>query len=43
MDAPFAWRLFFKALSDGERRSGYRWTGDERLAAAMAATLAVMA
>jgi uncharacterized protein (TIGR03083 family) len=38
-----AWRIFFKALSDGERRAGITASGDARLAAPMATTLAVMA
>ena len=43
MDERFAWRLFFKAIPEAERRAGLRWTGQAALAHPMAATLAVMA
>ena len=43
MDEGFAWRLFFKAMPEAQRRSGLRFTGDAALADPMAGTLAVMA
>lgn len=43
MDERFAWRLFFKAMPEGERPSGLTATGDPRLAAPLSTTLAVMA
>ena len=43
MDEGFAWRLFFKAIPEAERRSGLSFTGDPALAGPMAETLAVMA
>lgn len=43
MDERFAWRLFFKALPEVERRAGLRAAGDARLAEPLASTLAVMA
>ena len=43
MNAGRAWRLFFKALPEHERGAAGTNSGDARLAAAMASTLAVMA
>jgi len=43
MDERFAWRLFFKAVPDAERRAGLSWTGQTALAEPMSAALAVMA
>jgi uncharacterized protein (TIGR03083 family) len=43
MDERFAWRLFFKAIPEAERRSGLEWTGEAKLAEPMASTLSVMA
>lgn len=43
MDERFAWRLFFKALPEAERRAGLRTSGEARLAEPLASTLAVMA
>ena len=43
MDERAAWRLFFKALPEDEKRRAIASSGDPRLAAPMEATLAVMA
>jgi uncharacterized protein (TIGR03083 family) len=43
LDERFAWRLFFKAIPEAERRAGLKWTGAPALAEPLAATLAVMA
>jgi uncharacterized protein (TIGR03083 family) len=43
MDAPFAGRLFFKALSADERRAGITGSGDPRLLEPLPGVLAVMA
>jgi hypothetical protein len=43
MDERFAWRLFFKALPEVERRAGLDRSGDARLTEPIAGALAVMA
>jgi uncharacterized protein (TIGR03083 family) len=43
MDERFAWRLFFKAIPEAERRAGLHATGERGLIEPLVGTLAVMA